>query len=272
MADPPLVTAILPSYNAEGFIERTLECLAAQTGANLEILIGDDASTDGTVRILKGFATSRPNVRIIARNENLGWLRNSNDLMRLAGGEYFFFAFHDDVVAPTYVQALLSALQSNPGAVLAFSDLELSELDGTKSLHKFRLLEGVNDPVARATLIWRQPLNWWVPNRGLFRADAFRRIGGLKPNGAGEYVADWTWLLHMTLLGQFVRVPEVLCFKSYKPGSLSKRWSHTPEQIDALRKAGLLEISFSSVPTDVKIRILAALTGTTPKRDLTDKR
>ena len=70
----------------------------------------------------------------------------------------------------------------------------------------------------------RNGWGWWVPNRGLFRAEAFRRIGGIKPNDCGEYSADWTWLLHMALLGDFVRVPELLCRKYYMAGSLSKQW------------------------------------------------
>ena len=50
------------------------------------------------------------------------------------------------------------------------------------------------------------------------------RIGGIKPNDQGEVSADWAWLLHMSLLGEFVRVPEVLCYKFMKKGSLSKQW------------------------------------------------
>ena len=52
----PTVTAILPSYNSADFVQDTLDSLAAQTWPNLEILIGDDASRDGTPDILRAFA------------------------------------------------------------------------------------------------------------------------------------------------------------------------------------------------------------------------
>lgn len=105
----PKVTAILPSYNAAEFIHATLDSLAAQTWPNLEILIGDDCSTDNTPDILRAFVAKQPNARLIIREKNLGWVENMNDLMTRAQGEYMFFAFHDDIVAPTYVERLCCA-------------------------------------------------------------------------------------------------------------------------------------------------------------------
>lgn len=69
----PKVTAILPSYNAAKFIHATLDSLAAQTWPNLEILIGDDCSTDNTPDILRAFVAKQPNARLIIREKNLGW-------------------------------------------------------------------------------------------------------------------------------------------------------------------------------------------------------
>ena len=92
----PRVTAIVPAYNSEGFILEALRSLAAQTWEDLEILVGDDASTDRTLSVVKEFAAGRPNVRVVAREHNLGWLANTNDLMGQASGELMFLAFHDD--------------------------------------------------------------------------------------------------------------------------------------------------------------------------------
>ena len=82
----PLVTAIVPTYNAAGFVGATLDSLANQTWPRLEILIGDDGSTDATVALLEAFAAAHENVRLLPRAHNLGWLRNSNDLMANADG------------------------------------------------------------------------------------------------------------------------------------------------------------------------------------------
>ena len=255
----PLVTALVPTYNGSRFIQRTLDSLAAQTWPDLEILIGDDRSTDDTLEVVHRFAEQHPNVRVVERVTNLGWLRNSNDLMARARGELMFFAFHDDVVAPTYVERLAEALLANERAVLAFSDMNVHEVDGSGRLHVFDELEGLRSPVERGRVMVRRPGNWWVPNRGLFRASAYRAVGGIHPNEQGEYSADWTWLLGLSLIGEFVRVPELLCDKYYTMGSLSKRWPHDETQLLALRRSGIAEIRRSSLGRLSKARLTGHL-------------
>ncbi|MCD2444193.1 glycosyltransferase family 2 protein [Agromyces sp. SYSU K20354] len=255
----PLVTALVPTYNGAEFITRTLESLAAQTWPHLEILIGDDRSTDDTLSVVRRFADSHANARIVERDANLGWLRNSNDLMARAGGELMFFAFHDDVVAPTYVEELVEALRANDRAVLAFSDMTVHEVDGRASLHVFDELDGVESAVERGRVMVRRPGDWWVPNRGLFRASAFAEVGGIHPNEQGEYSADWTWLLGLALIGEFVRVPRMLCEKYYKAGSVSKKWPHDSTQLLALRRSGIAEIRRSSLTGIQKARLTGHL-------------
>lgn len=252
MTDRPLVSALVPAYRAAGFIGRTLDCLAAQTWPALEIVIADDCSPDDTLAVVRAFAQGRDDTRVIARSENLGWLRNTNALMGEARGELMFFAFHDDLVDPTYVEALAGALVADPEAVLAFSDMDVTDVAGNTEFHAFEDLDGLTSRVARGLVMVRKPRDWWVPNRGVFRAEAFRRIGGIHPNAAGEYSADWTWLLHMALLGAFRRVPETLCHKFYTRGSISRSWANDAGQKEALRAAGLSEIRASRLPPHEK--------------------
>jgi glycosyltransferase involved in cell wall biosynthesis len=243
----PRVTALVPTYRGAAFIERTLDSLVAQTWANLEILIGDDASPDDTLEVVRRFAQRHPNVRIVERAANLGWLRNSNDLMARAEGELMFFGFHDDVVAPTYVEELVGALAANERAVLAYSDMVVHELDGSQQVHVFDALAGTATALERARVMVSRPDTWWVPNRGLFRASGFAEVGGIHANEQGEYSADWTWLLGLSIVGEFVRVPQVLCTKYYMSQSLSKRWPHDRGQLQALQRAGIAEIERSGL-------------------------
>ena len=244
----PLVSALVPTYNGAAFIERTLASLAAQTWPSLEILVADDCSTDDTLAVVRRFAAGRDDVTVIERTANLGWLRNTNDLMDRARGELMFFAFHDDTVDPTYVEKLVDALRDRPDAVLAYSDLELFETDGTRSVRSFDGLAGRSSTLERGFAMAHRPDNWWVPNRGVFRASAYAQVGGIHPNDAGEFTADWTWLLHLALLGPFVRVPEVLCHKYFKPASISQNWAVGSAQMDALKRAGRAEVWMSAIP------------------------
>ena len=261
----PKVTAIVPCFNAAAFLGPTLDCLAAQTWPKLEILIGDDASSDDTLAIARDFAAAREEVRIVARESNLGWLRNCNDLMSRTTSELMFFAFHDDLVDPTYVEKLVAALRNRPEAVLAFSDIEVVKLDGSRHVWVFDELSGLTGSLARGLVMAGRHKGWWVPVHGLFRSEAFHRIGGIKPNARGEYSADWTWLLHMVLLGEFVRVQEVLCRKFEKHSSLSRTWPRDRAARNSLRLAGIREIRRSPLGFASKAVLVAYLT---PKVDL----
>ena len=254
-AETPLVTALVPAYRSADFITATLDSLAAQTWPALEVLIGDDCSPDETLEVARAWAKGRDNVRILEREQNLGWLRNSNDLMARARGDYMFFAFHDDVVLPAYVEKLTRALRARPDAILAYSDVEQVGVDGTRRHKVYRRILNKPDLVSRAMVMARRTPNWWVPNRGVFRAEAFRRIGGIRPNEQGEFSADWTWLLHMSFLGEFLRVPETLCIKTYMEQSLSKRWKHDLPQRAALRRAGLQTVAAADLPDEARRRL-----------------
>ncbi|MZR31637.1 glycosyltransferase family 2 protein [Sneathiella litorea] len=260
-ADLPLVTALLPSYNAEAFIRKTLDSLVAQSWLNLEILIGDDFSTDGTPEIIQEYAARYENIRVLNREKNLGWLGNCNDLMANARGDMMFFAFHDDVVAPDYVSSLATALQREPDAILAYSDLELVDPDGTREFLDCAELSGVTNATMRGLMYARRrpDFHWWIPNRGIFRKQAYTIIGGIPKNEYGEFSADWTWLLHLSLLGPFIRVPETLCFKHYQKSSLSINWKRTSAKYRGLARSGIKEVMRSDLDLFAKLLICGYL-------------
>ena len=223
----PKVVALLPAWRAAVFIQETLDCLAAQTYPNLEILISDDASPDETAEICQAFAAQRENTRVIRQPRNLGWVGNVNALLRAAMGDYFFFAFHDDVVKPTYVEQLVEALETNPRAVLSFTDMKRENVNGAVGIDSYTSLEGVTDAVARARRLLVGDGPWWIPNRGLFRAWAAREAGGMRQHFAGEFAADSLWLCRLALIGEFVRVPGVLVIKRITGQGLSQSWKRS---------------------------------------------
>ncbi|WP_345206231.1 glycosyltransferase family 2 protein [Fodinibacter luteus] len=258
------MTAIVPAYNSEKFIAQALGCLASQTWNDLEILVGDDASTDGTLDVIRRFADGRSNVVVVAREVNVGWLANSNDLLSRASGELLFFAFHDDLVHPEYVERLVHALSQNHRAVLAFSDLDLVALDGERSSCTFPDLDGIHGRLARGIGMAKRPTNWWVAIHGLVRTSAARQVGGLRLNEAGEYAADWPWMMHLALLGEFVRVPESLCIKTVREGSVSRSWGSGGELGRAARKACVAEVWRSPLSWAEKLLLTAEIRRSVP--------
>jgi glycosyltransferase involved in cell wall biosynthesis len=238
----PRVAALMPAWNSAAFIEATLASLQAQTYPALEIIVSDDASSDGTAGICERFAAADARFRLLRQTTRRGWIGNTNALLRETRADCCFFAFHDDPLHPDYVARLVAALTASPRAVLAFCDIEVGP-----HIRSYTELDGVTDRVERGRRMIRKTGAWWIPNRGLFRTVAAARIGGVRRHLAGEYSADWPWLLQLALLGEFERVPAPLVRKVYWKGSVSDRWKGTPWQAlgvalsaaRAIRAAGL---------------------------------
>jgi glycosyltransferase involved in cell wall biosynthesis len=90
-ADHPLVSAIIPAYNAAAFIRRTIESALAQTHHLLEIIVVDDGSTDETTAVAAGYPVT------VIRQENGGVASARNAGAKAASGEWLAFLDHDDL-------------------------------------------------------------------------------------------------------------------------------------------------------------------------------
>lgn len=259
IAQMPRVLALVPAWNAEAFITRTLDSLANQSYPNLRVLISDDASSDGTSRLCRQFVERDSRFELHRQQKNLGWLANTNYLMNNADADYLVFAFHDDVLMPDYITRCVAALEANRRAIVAYSDMVTMYQDGDRQIGKCVALDGVSSRVERAKrMLWRVD-HWWAPNRGVFRAEAPKKIGGIRRNLAGEFSADWTWLVHLVLLGEAVRIPEILVEKYYKEKSLSRGWNFSPRHQLAVLLACAREVHLAKLPWRESSRLYATV-------------
>jgi glycosyltransferase involved in cell wall biosynthesis len=257
----PRVVALVPTWRASEFIDQTLRSLAAQTWSHLEILISDDASPDDTAAKCERFATADPRFRVIRQPRNLGWVGNVNALLNAARGDYLLFAFQDDLPEPAYIEKCVAALEANPRAIIAYSDIALVNQDGSREEKRYAELDGVSDRLERGRRVAWQEGSWWIPNRGVFRSRAAAEIGGLRRHAAGEFSADWPWLLHMTLLGEGIRVPERLVTKIYMTRSLSRSWNFGGRSWTAVTLSAAGAVWRADIPLHEKIALMPVLTG-----------
>jgi glycosyltransferase involved in cell wall biosynthesis len=257
----PLVSIMLPAFKAEGFIGRTLRSWLDQEFDNFELLVSVDSTTDGTFDAAALEAGDDARVQVIQQPSNLGWVENSNFLLKTARGRFGVFAGHDDLVKPDYLARTVHQLEENPDAVLCFSDMHYVSSTGKPFLAEdgavwsFKLLDGITKRADRALLIASDKGHWWISYRGLFRMSAAHNIGGLKRHPGGEFAADWPWLTHMSLLGEFVRIAEPLCLKIRMPENLAWRWPRTVENYTEVYGAILREVWGSSITVIEKLRI-----------------
>src|SRR5579863_10247553 len=113
MAYNDLVSVTLVTYNSGRFIKRCLESVLEQKYPNLEVIIVDNASTDGTVDLLEPFADV---CRIYYNDKNIGFAAAQNQAIALAGGEWILTLNPDVLLLPNFIQALVEAGQVDPKA------------------------------------------------------------------------------------------------------------------------------------------------------------
>jgi glycosyltransferase involved in cell wall biosynthesis len=126
----PLVSILIPTYNGERFLRPALRSAREQSYKNVEILVGDDASTDSTAEIIAAAEAADPRVRGIRYPQNIGAFENPVQLLREARGEYVKYLLHDDVLHADCVRELLRGMQANPETSMAFSRRVLINEDG----------------------------------------------------------------------------------------------------------------------------------------------
>lgn len=205
-AAPPRVTIALPVYNGERFLRAAVEALLAQTYQDFELIIGDNASTDGTEAIGRSFAAIDSRVRYVRHPRNLGLYGNWNALAALARGELFRWAACDDLSAPESVRLCVEALDRNPAAVMAYPKTMLID-DAGNFVENYEDRMNLTFERARDRFIWvMEHLALCNSVFGVIRTSVLRRLPPL-----GSYrSSDVHFLAELALHGQFVEVQERL--------------------------------------------------------------
>ena len=111
----PLVSILIPCYNAERWVAQTLESALAQTWPHREIILVDDGSRDGSLAIARTFAAR--GVQVIAQ-ANRGASAARNTAWRAARGDFLQFLDADDLLAPDKIEQQLSRLAPDEDDVL----------------------------------------------------------------------------------------------------------------------------------------------------------
>ncbi len=122
-AKRPAVSICIPTYNGAAYLAEALQSAVSQTFDDLEILVVDGGSTDGTVAVAS--SQSDPRIRVVATERNDGMVANWNRTVQLSRGRYVKFLFQDDLLAPTCIERMLGVFERNPSVGLVFSPRDI---------------------------------------------------------------------------------------------------------------------------------------------------
>lgn len=121
----PLVSIILPVYNGEQYLKKSINSVISQTYQNWELLIMDDCSTDSSPDIAKEYCKKESRIHYFRNENNLRLPGNLNRGFSLAKGDYLTWTSDDNMYRPTAIEKLLQALQAHPGAQFAFASCQI---------------------------------------------------------------------------------------------------------------------------------------------------
>lgn len=207
----PTVSIGLPVYNGEHYLEDCIRSILEQDFEDFELIISDNASTDGTADIYQHFAETDPRVRCIRRPENVGAAPNYNGLVPLAKGRYFKWAAHDDNLLPGFLTACVSALEADPDVFLAYPLTSVIDGEG-KVIGQFKDDLDLPEAQPHERMVSYLQRNF-MRRRGLCNPifGVMRTEGLARTRMIQDFLAsDLILLAHLALLGKFVEIPDVM--------------------------------------------------------------
>ncbi len=134
MTPLPLVSIIMPSYNAARFIAESIEAVLAQSYVDWELLITDDCSRDQTLEIAQSYERKDPRIKVFALPCNSGAAAARTHSLEMAKGRYIAFLDSDDLWKPQKLERQLCFMEEG-GYAFSYTDYELMSEEG-HLLHK----------------------------------------------------------------------------------------------------------------------------------------
>ena len=202
----PLVSVIVPIYNAAPFLKETLDSIIASTYRPIEIVMVDDGSQDNSLSIAQDYCANYPECRVIAQT-NQGVSVARNNAIRHAKGMYILPVDADDKIADTFIQKAVDLIDNNDDIrVVGCRCWMFGAIN-----KEWKLPEFSHALLARKNMI---------PATALYRKADWERCGGYCEEEI--YREDWDfWLSMMELGGTFYKLNEILFY--YRISTDSRR-------------------------------------------------
>lgn len=199
----PVVSVLMPVYNAERYLREAVESVLAQTFTDFELIAVDDGSTDGSLSILREFERRDSRVRIISR-PNTGYVVALNEMLGIARGKFIARMDADDVCEPERFRSQLSWFESVGDGAAVGGWVQIVDSDG--------------DPLT----VWRLPAKHDVIDKVhisggelsivhpavMMRRDAIESVGRYRKEW--ESVEDFDLFLRLAEIGRIGNIPQVV--------------------------------------------------------------
>jgi glycosyltransferase involved in cell wall biosynthesis len=212
----PKVSVGMPVYNGEKYLNQALNSICNQDFGDFELIISDNASTDGTQEICKTYAAKDGRIRYFRNEKNIGAVPNYRKVFELSRGEFFKWFAHDDVCHPSFLRRCVETLEGAPPSVaLVYPRCDLIDEFGKVLGHASDHVDTRSKrPHQRLGRVIRRA-SYAYPIWGLIRSECLRKTALM----GSVWYGDRLLLAELSLLGQIWEVPEVLSQLRNHPGN-----------------------------------------------------
>ena len=253
MPATPAVSVIIASYNGARFVADAVNSILTQTFTDLELIVVDDGSTDGSRPILREIARRDARMRLVEKS-NEGLVAALNHAISLARAPLIARLDHDDIALPHRIARQKEFLDRHPGYIAVGCLMQNISEDGSllkpTRIRYERLQHRPQDFPPR--------LAWLYGPSPMIRTGALRRSGGYRHQFLASEDRDLCWRLGA--LGKIERLPEVLVNYRYHDSNMSRLKRRTQLYSALLSDLSAIATYFGEDDTDI-------LSGVTPGGD-----
>ena len=227
MMHRPLVSVILPAYNAARYVGTAVGSILAQSFDDFELIVLDDGSSDETLHMVQDLAIRDARIRVVSR-ANLGLVATLNELVGLARGKFIARMDADDISHPDRLRLQIEYLQSHPECVALGTRALYIDPDGLP-IHE--LVDCFSHEQIEQVLL-RPEIGVLHPTVMMRRAEVVR-IGGYRSEY--RHAEDLDLFLRLGEAGKLANLPQVLLWYRVHLSSVSH--ANTVEQKQSARRA-----------------------------------
>jgi glycosyltransferase involved in cell wall biosynthesis len=259
----PKVTVCIPTYNGEKYLSKTLESVVAQTGVDLEIIIGDDLSSDSSLNIAEEFAHRHTEHQwcLLCSESRRGMAGNWNECLQAATGDFIKVIGQDDLLYAEALSSQARALAEHPTVSMVVSGCEIISGEGRRLFKRPRgWNRGIHLGSKLATSCLRKRANLiGEPVTVMARRINFIELGGFSVEH--RYYIDLDMWLRILKKGDCFVIPEAQCaFRIHGRSVSSSTQKDDFDQFDKL--PGACEMIGSLTYAQNRTRILRAYIST----------
>ncbi len=250
----------MPVYNGSDFLEESIKSILDQSFVDFEFLILDDASTDGSVDMIRGY--SDPRIRLIENNENMGQVATMNRGIGLADGEFIARMDQDDISLPERLEKQMSFMAANPDVSVCGTWAETFGSDSQ---------------------IWKYPLTheeitcWLLFGSGLvhpsvvIRREAVTEAADIYDEGFSKAEDYYLWV-KLSRKVRFANIGEVLIrYRVQEESLLGEHKKIQREAADRVRKIQLETLGLDVSEAEMKLHSAISQWKFQDKREFLDR-